>query len=393
MANILGIKLSDLRLPELLNKMDTFLNSDTCHFLVTPNPEIILNAAYDEEYFYILNSADIAIADGFGLVLAGLLSNQKIPRITGSDLTPLLIDKAEQEQTKTLIINFKEGLSSFDDIKKSLSNRWPKLIFKIIEIEKKVFLTSEENRQINDFGPKLIFVCLGAPYQEKLISHELKNWPSVRLALGVGGSFDFISGKIKRAPRIIRRLGLEWLWRLSSQPRRFKRIWRATIIFTLKVIKSTFIQPFLYRKNVAIMLYKKTTEGVKIAITARADDHSHWQLPQGGTDGESIKIAGAREAREELGTDKFIIKKTCKNIYKYRFSKLGNEKQIKNGYRGQKQSLMIAEFTGEDSDIKINYWDHVAWKWIELEKITKTLHPYRQEAIKKYLPYFLEIVK
>jgi len=393
MVNILGINLSELSRVELLNQLDSFLNGESGHFLVTPNPEIILRAGLDEEYFYVLNSADIAIADGFGLVLAGLLRGQKIQRITGSDLTPLLLKKAEDEQIKTLIINWEGGLSKANDITETLKTKFPKLIFKVLDTQKKVNLSLEENNELNLFNPKLIFVTLGAPYQEKLISHELKNWPSVRLALAVGGSFDFLTNKVKRAPALMQNLGIEWLWRLISQPKRLKRIWQATVVFGLKVFKSTFIEPLLYRPSVAIMLYKKTPEGVKIAIVARTDDTSHWQIPQGGTDGESLEIAGKRETLEELGTDKLIIKKTFKNLHSYRFSKAGKENKSKVGYKGQRQGLFIAEFAGTDNDIKINYWNHSAWKWIGVDEITETVHPYRTEAIKKFLPKFIETVK
>lgn len=393
MVDILGINLSDLEKNELLARLDFFLNDKESHFLVTPNPEIILQAGKDEEYFYILNSADIAVADGFGLVLAGILKRKRIPRITGSDLTPLLISLAEEKQIKTLVINWRDGLSKADDIKTILNNRWPKLIFKVLDIDKKDSLTEEENQEINSFEPKLVFVTLGAPVQEKLIWHELNRWPSVRLALAVGGSFDFLTNKIKRAPKIARRLGIEWLWRLIKQPKRFKRIWRATVVFGLKAFNSIIIQPFLYRSNVATMLYKKTTDGIKILIVERQDDHNHWQMPQGGTDGQRLEIAGARELREELGTDKFIVKKTFSNLHVYDFNKHEESKNKHTGYKGQKQGLLIAEFTGTDDDIKINYWDHAAWKWVGVDKFLETTHPCRREGYQKFLTKFLEIVK
>lgn len=392
MANILGINLSKLNLSELLDRLDFFLNGDMGHFLVTPNPEILLIAEKDEEYFHILNSADIAIADGFGLVLASLLQREKTPRITGSDLTPRLLDKAEREEVKVLIINWRGGLSKAFNISETLKSRWPKLIFEIIDTEKNINLSSEENTKINMFAPKLVFVTLGAPFQEKLIWNELKNWPSVRLALAVGGSFDFLTGKIQRAPKIMRALGLEWLWRLVAQPKRFKRIWQATAVFSLKILKITLIRPFFYRPNVVIMLYKKTPEGVKILTVSREENPDHWQIPQGGTDNEALEAAGARELQEELGTDKFIVIKTFKNLYHYRFpDKSKNTRH--SGYKGQKQGLFIAEFIGEDSDIKINYWDHNAWRWVNVDKLLETVYPQRQESIEIFLPKFLETVK
>ena len=392
MANILGINLSDLKKNELYTRLEFFLNDKNSHFLVTPNPEIILQAGRDEEYFYILNSADIAVADGFGLVLAGILKRKMIPRITGSDLTPWLLNLAEEKNIKTLIINRRDGLSSANDITKTLNTSWPKLIFTVLDIDKKESLTDEETNKINSFEPKLVFVTLGAPVQEKLIWHEFKKWPSARLSLAVGGSFDFLTNKIKRAPKIVRQLGIEWLWRLIKQPKRFKRIWNATVVFGLKAFNSIIIQPFLFRSNVANILYKKTADGIKILIVERQDDHKHWQIPQGGTDGEKLKVAGARELREELGTDKFIVKKTFSNLHVYEFKKVGLNAG-RSGYKGQKQGLLIAEFTGEDEDIKINYWDHAAWQWIGVDKFLETTHPCRREGYKKFLDKFLEIVK
>lgn len=392
MANILGINLSNLKKNELFKRLDFFLNDKSSHFLVTPNPEIILEAGHDEEYFYILNSADLAVADGFGLVLAGILKGELIPRITGSDITPWLLQLAETKNYRTLIINWSAGLSTANDIKQTLSSRWPKLIVEVLDTDKKELLSEAENSQINNFRPQLLFVTLGAPIQEKLIWHNLKRWPSVKLALAVGGSFDFLTNKIKRAPKIIRVLGIEWLFRLIKQPKRFKRIWNATFVFGLKAFKSAIIQPFLYRPNVACLLYKKSETGLKILIVARQSDHNHWQLPQGGTDGESIAVAGARELREELGTDHFKIIKSFKNVYKYSFDKVGLDAG-KSGYKGQRQGLLIAEFTGEDQDIKINYWDHFAWQWTDATSFIEATHSCRRTGYQKYLNNLLETVK
>lgn len=392
MAIILGIKLSDLKKDELQKRLEFFLNDQTGHFLATPNPEIILRAGHDEEYFYILNSADIAIADGFGLVLAGKLKGEKITRITGSELTPWLLKLAEGKGHRTLIINWKDGLSSGDDIKNALLEKWPKLICQVLDIERKESLSGEENEKINNFAPALIFVTIGAPLQEKLIWHSLPQWKSARLALAVGGSFDFITGKIKKAPQIFSAIGLEWLWRLIKQPSRFKRIWNATVVFSLKAFHSIVIQPFLFRSNVAIMLYKKTPEGIKILLVARQDNHDHWQIPQGGCDGQKLEVAGTREIREELNTDKFKIIKSIKNLNVYEFAKLGLNSG-KSGYKGQKQGLLIAEFTGKDEDIKINYWDHCAYKWVSIDNFIETTHPIRRAGYTKFLTKFIETIK
>jgi exopolysaccharide biosynthesis WecB/TagA/CpsF family protein len=93
-------------------------------------------------------------------------------------------------------------------------------------------------QRINKAKPDILFVAFGVPKQEKWIYENIKKMPSVKLAIGVGGSFDFISGKIKRAPLIFQKSGLEWLWRLILEPRRIKRIYTATVKFGWLVLKS-----------------------------------------------------------------------------------------------------------------------------------------------------------
>ena len=84
----------------------------------------------------------------------------------------------------------------------------------------------------------ILFVTLGAPYQEKFMVSNLKRMPSVKLAIGVGGAFDFISGRIRRASKIVRLVGLEWFWRLVICPWRIGRIFRAVIVFPWLVVRS-----------------------------------------------------------------------------------------------------------------------------------------------------------
>ncbi|MFZ2310625.1 MAG: WecB/TagA/CpsF family glycosyltransferase [Patescibacteria group bacterium] len=394
MADILGIKLTDLASTDIIKSLDFFLMEEKSHFITTPNPEIILTAGHDEEYFFILNVADLSIADGFGLVLAGYISGQKINRVTGADITKLLLQKANDSDLKVLVINLAGGLSTKDDISSALQQKWSKLNFKVIDTTRKERLSAEENKQIADFAPQIIFVGLGAPFQEKLIYHELTNWPSSRIAIGIGGSFDFITGKIKRAPRLIRAIGLEWLWRVAIQPqnrlKRLKRIWQATVVFMSKIVKNYFINTFLYRHNVACLLYKKENGKYKFLIVQRTDDPTHWQLPQGGTDGQKLAKAGRRELTEEIGTTNFTDIKTFPHVYKYHFKSL---KPAYRGYKGQEQGLFIAEYHGTDEEIKINYWDHAAWQWVEQEKIINAVHLYRQAGMKKFLEKFEKISK
>lgn len=385
MIKILGIEINTEKKAEIINKIRSFLNSSSQHYIVTPNPEIVLLAQKDEEYFYILNQADISIPDGIGLKFAALTIGKNIPRITGSDLTKDILNMAQGNQDKVLIINWVKGLSGANDISSALKNIYPQLQFEIWDLDKETVL--DQNWATT---AKIMFVGLGAPYQEKFIFHQLPKLPSVKVALGIGGSFDFLTGKIKRAPKTMRYLGLEWLYRVISQPqnrkKRLKRIYNATVVFSLKIINWRFILPFKYRPNVACLLYRVHKNQTEILLIERIDEPGHWQIPQGGTDGLNLKEAAIKELGEELNNHKFTVKAVYTNLYRYR------NPSIQNGYKGQKQGLVIAEFNGVDSDIKTNFWEYSNYKWVPINRFINESHPIRRAGYQIYLKKLEDII-
>ncbi len=393
MTFVLGIKIDDYQPQELDNKLEEFLNSNEQRYLVTPNPEMILAAHKDEELFYILNKADLAPADGFGLRLAGFLQGKKIPIISGSDLTPKLLKRAEKLKEKVFIANWCDGLSKKIDLERALKEKHPELIFLVLDLDRSPSLSPKTLEEVNNFAPKIMFSTSGSPYQEKFIFHNYKKIPSLRLSLPVGGSFDFITKKLQRAPLFLRKFGLEWLWRLILQPKRLKRIYRAVFVFSFRVLKS-YLKHYFYRPNVACLLYKKSEDSLNneklILIIEREDEPGHWQIPQGGTDGEGLAMAGRRELNEELNTDNFEIKATYKNLFKYIFPPTVIENKrlefsYKFEYKGQKQGLLIAEFKGSDEEIKLNYWEYLNFKWVKEEDFINSINERRRESGKIFL--------
>jgi len=392
MLNILGINISTLNKKEVLKKIEQFLKSKKQHYIITPNPEIILEAHKDEEFFYILNHADLSLPDGIGLKLASWVMGKNLTRITGADLisdfTCLPARQGSQiSDFRFAVVNWDGGLSKKEDIEKVLQGLKIKDFF--------VKDTSREVKQnlddLNKFKPDILFCTFGAPYQEKFIYHNLKKLPSVRVAIGVGGSFDFLTNKVKRAPKLMRLVGLEWLWRLIKKPKRWRRIYNAVIVFPYKFFRWRFIRRWQYRPNVACLLYKRTGNKTEILLAERRNDPGHWQLPQGGTDNEDLMTAGARELKEEIDTDKFKGIASFKSLWKYKFGDSmcrGVRSKDVGGYKGQKQGLFIAEFLGEDKDITINFWDHRDWKWVDEERLVESVHKRRQEATQIFLDKF-----
>lgn len=402
--SILGVKITNLSKEDILAKIKNFLVSDEQHYIVTPNPEIILEADKDEELFYILNSADLALGDGIGLKMAGWLYGKNLQRVTGADLTMDLLEMAETKKIKIGVLLWKKsllwerGLSPKKEVEKVLQKKYPGLDFCVEEIDREV--NAPVSATFVDFKPLIVFNALGFPYQEKFIFHNLKNIPSAKVAIGVGGTFDYLTGSRKRAAKFLRVAGLEWFWRLLIHPQRISRILRAVFVFSAKIFESKFICPFLYRKNVVCLVYKKVGDKYKILLVERQDDPGHWQIPQGGTNRQSLLSAGAKETREELNTDKFISKRVYKNLHRYRFGDWHDKnnqnctaRRAKYNYRGQAQGLFIAEFTGHDEDIKVNYWDHSAWKWVDSEKLIDEVHLVRKRGAQRFLKRFKEFVK
>ncbi len=239
--NILGVNITKAGRQEVLEKIYGFLTHGRQHQIVTPNPEIILTATgHDEELFYILNKADLAVPDGVGLKLASWLLGKNLIRITGADLLKDILAMAEEQSRRVAVFNWRSGLSSTRDILQALTVHYPKLQALVIDVERQTVMDEQILARAREFAPEIIFSTSGAPYQEKFIFHALPELKTVRLGMGVGGSFDFLSGRIKRAPQWLRRLGLEWLWRLIKQPKRWQRIFNAVIVFPYKFLLWRF---------------------------------------------------------------------------------------------------------------------------------------------------------
>ena len=384
---ILGVKINKITGRNVIGKVEDFLMSNKQYYIVTLNSEILLEAQKDEEYFHILNNADLSIADGIGLKFAGLITGNNFQRITGADLTKKILEIAENKKLKIAVLNWSGGLSKKEDLEKALTKKYPALEFVVEDIRRDFanFPKTKSFACLQKFEPVILFLSLGAPYQEKFIYHNLSKIPSVKLALGIGGSFDFISGKIKRAPLIFQKIGIEWFWRLMMQPKRWKRIYNAVIIFPCKFIKWKFINRFLYRKNVVAFIFNNQNQ---VLIVNRAGEDDFWGLSQGGVDsGENRNDAILREVKEETNISNVDVLGKFKNIYKYKWPK----DYMYSGHKGQRQTLYILKFNGENSEIRLCPWELKDWKWVEIDKLISESDEIREEAYEIFLEKFHSI--
>jgi len=272
--NIAGINIDSDSEAKILEKISNILYSSQKSYIVTPNPEFIIEAWQNDEFRIILNQADIQIPDGIGLLWAAKFLSLKtshkqyikivqiiwqyiitllaiifypryirsiiFERIAGSDLIWKIIEIAAEKEKSIFMLGGQEGVAA--DAAQAAKLKYPNL--KIAGAQSGGYPIKDYDPElisdINTSSPDIIFVALGAPKQEKWIYNNIPKLNSVKLAMGVGGAFDFISGKIKRAPNIFKKLGIEWFYRLIVEPKRIKRIYNATVIFTLGVIRYKY---------------------------------------------------------------------------------------------------------------------------------------------------------
>lgn len=231
---LLGIAIDNLPRQAISEKIGLFLEEPAFHRIATINPEFLLLAEKNPEFRRALEEADLKIADGVGISLAFFLRGAKLKyRFAGADLMAEILKTAEQKNLSVFLAVRKDGLSSYQEIRSALLKKYPRLRVDGREFEE--FIPNSQFLIHNS----IVFSNFGIPFQETFLSEmkKLPQYSGIRLAMGVGGSFDYLTGKLPRAPKIMRIFGLEWLWRFFLQPiKRSRRIWNAVIVFPFKVL-------------------------------------------------------------------------------------------------------------------------------------------------------------
>jgi len=238
-VEILGVKLDTLSKQSLLNRIAESISKKEKFLLYTVNNEFIVEANSNHPYKQALNRSTCSIADSTGVVWAVKKLHQKtIERIPGADLFIDLLELADSKKYSIFLLGGGKGVGELT--KKKISMQFPN-IPSISYLDEVKISPLAENKDIidviNKSGCEMLFVALGSPKQELLID-SLQSKLKCSLMIGVGGTFDYYSGKIKRAPDFMKEMGLEWLYRLIKQPARAKRIYKALITFPLLVLRG-----------------------------------------------------------------------------------------------------------------------------------------------------------
>ncbi|MDK2785305.1 MAG: N-acetylglucosaminyldiphosphoundecaprenol N-acetyl-beta-D-mannosaminyltransferase [Bacillota bacterium] len=221
---ILGVPLAPLTAEEALATVAEWLRAERgrTRLIFTPNAEIIARAQVDPELRAALAGADLTVPDGIGVVWASRFLGTPVPeRVPGIELLEAVLGLAARQGYRVFFLGGRPGVA--EEAAARLSARWPGL--QVTGTHHGYFGPDEEEKVLENIraaAPDILVVALGAPKQELWLTRH-KEELTVRVALGVGGSLDVLAGRVKRAPQLFRRLGLEWLYRILRQPERWRR--------------------------------------------------------------------------------------------------------------------------------------------------------------------------
>lgn len=219
--DVLGVAFDNVTMDEAVDKALELLEQDGPHLVVTPNPEIVQRANKDPEFAQILSNADLVVPDGIGVIYAAKILGRPLrARVPGIDLATALLGRAAGTGRRLFLLGAAPGVAEQAAV--NLRASYPGLV-----------VCGTHDGYFKEDGPvadairearaDIVFVCLGAPKQEKWIAANGEA-AGARLYIGLGGAMDVFAGKAERAPEKFQKLGLEWLYRLMKEPSRIGRM-------------------------------------------------------------------------------------------------------------------------------------------------------------------------
>ena len=431
--DIAGLKVDAINKKELLDDVLGRIKNGQKTFVITPYSEFLYHSFRDPKLLDIFNMADFSVADGIGLFwarkfldipltaksywgkvlqsswqikysLAAIIFNPRwiksaLPeKIVGADLIWDLAKLASENNLSVYLLGGFEDTAKLaaEKLSTSLNNgRHLNTYLKIAGWLNKNPGDPSIIEEINQAAPDILFVAYGPVRQEKWIAENLSKL-NVKLAIGLGGSFDYIAGKKSAPPKFIRYSGLEWLWRLITQPYRAKRIFNATFglvwdLWHYKVFMSLPFRPneasvVLNSKN-QVLVALRNSKDKDLRATGESDTvkyKNYWQFSQGGVDNHEKLIETAkRELNEELGIKHLEFIKLSDKTTSY-FWKNGRRPFFFNKYhyKGQKQHILYFKFTGNDDEIKVDNQEFIDYKWVNINELETIVHPEKMSLVK-----------
>lgn len=269
---LLGVPFQKVQRTTIVEAFQSMLEENRFHMVATPNPEFMLVTLDNPYYRTVLASADLNIVDGFGLLWAStfweetrsmhsrgavilkalvlylyqIFAKKRLQKylpetVLGSDTFFALHPYFAEQGTRVFYFGGENGAA--EETKQVMEKKYPSLRI-VGTSEGYPYRSKEENDEILakiiKARPEVLFVALQFPKQEMwMYEHrEILEKAGVKIAMGIGGTYNFAIGRIKRAPILFQRMRLEWLWRLINEPSRYKRIFRAVVYFPYRVVQE-----------------------------------------------------------------------------------------------------------------------------------------------------------
>lgn len=221
-VRVLGVKVDCVDMDAALERIEHMVEAGGHHLVATVNPEFVMRAQSDRQFARVLESADLCLADGTGVVWAARRQGCAMRGpVTGVDLIPPLAALCARDGIRLFLLGAEPGVA--DDLASRLRAQHPRLEVASHAGSPDPSSDSQTLSLVRAHRAQVLLVAYGAPRQEMWID-RLKDRLGVAVAIGVGGSFDFLTGRTPRAPAWMRRAGLEWLHRLGTQPWRIGRM-------------------------------------------------------------------------------------------------------------------------------------------------------------------------
>lgn len=222
--DILGLQFDNVTMDEALRIGEGFLDGDRAAIVVTPNAEIGYDASNDPSFRELLNGADLMLPDGAGVVLAARLRKTPLKcKVAGIDFARNMLSVFARRGTRLYLLGSKPGVA--EQAAAKMKEMAPGLV--ICGTADGYFKDEAPVLDaVNAAGAEALFVCLGAPKQERFMFAHRDELPTVRLMAGLGGSLDGFAGNVKRAPDWMIKCQLEWFYRLCKEPKRIGRMMR-----------------------------------------------------------------------------------------------------------------------------------------------------------------------
>ena len=424
-----GLLINNETKSEILTLIEDRLTKGEQTVIVTPYSEFFYYANHDPLFQRVINSADFALPDGIGvlwlayflslpfdfpgyylkiieaflqMVVTGIMviANQRqiktvLPeKISGSEFVFDLAEFAERKKLRLFLLG---GFGDTPELTaRALLKRYPNLI--IAGYSNGLATDTSTIAQINQSNADIVMVAFGPVVQEKwIVAH--KDELTAKIYIGLGGTFDYLAGKKSYAPKVIREMGLEWLYRLISQPQRYNRIWHATYDFVRGAIREKVFLSLPFRESVAGVILNSENNVLVASLrnpvshrdTETVEYQYDWQFPQGGIEqGETADQAVLREIAEEVGLSDLMIIGQSSYIHHYywhNYRRALFRRHLKKA-KGQTQKFIFLR-TNEWSPIIILDQDTGSsehrsfdeYRWVSIEELGHVMTPPRSEVL------------